>query len=41
LGGLKLGLCKVAYQVGIAEVVKREPTMPANCGKAREIIRRL
>jgi hypothetical protein len=29
LGGVKKGLLKVAYHVGIAGVVKREPKKPA------------
>jgi hypothetical protein len=30
LGGLKVGLTKVAYQVGIAGVVKIDPKTPTN-----------
>ena len=36
LGGLKKGLAKLAYQVGIAETVKTEPIIPAAKQMPRE-----
>jgi hypothetical protein len=39
-GGAKNGFFRFAYQVGMAEVVNREPTIPAASHKTMEIIRR-
>lgn len=37
-GGLRKGFCKVAYQTGIAEIVKKEPIIPANSHTTTQII---
>lgn len=36
-GGLKLGFCRPAYHVGMADVVNADPIPPARNGPAKEI----
>jgi hypothetical protein len=39
-GGVSTGFIKPAYQVGIADIVEKEPATPASNGIAIQMIRR-